>query len=117
MRKISFFFSEEIFIFLFYYRKKNNSVSLTCTHNLCFGAKIRKYHFFFLMKFSFFYSRKNLCILHGHVFVMSTVITTEMEPLPSFTVDKVRMTPQELFARLSAEIALHSVAFCCLEIR
>ena len=36
---------------------------------LCFGAKIRKISFF-LMKFSFFTGEKNLCILHGQVFVM-----------------------------------------------
>ena len=36
-----------------------------------FWAKIRKISFFFLMKFFIFYNFKNLCILHGHVFVMT----------------------------------------------
>ena len=44
------------------------------THNHCSGAKIRKkYHFFFILKIFIFYNFKNLCILHGLVFVMNTM--------------------------------------------
>ena len=34
-----------------------------------FGAKIKKYQFF-LLKIFIFYNFKNLCIWHGHVFIM-----------------------------------------------
>ena len=46
---------------------------LTCTHKLCFGAKIRKNLKDFLMKFSIFTVEKNRCILHGQVFEMWTI--------------------------------------------
>ena len=39
-----------------------------CTHNLCFEQKYEKHHFFLLKMFNF-YNLKNLCILHGHVFI------------------------------------------------
>ena len=38
---------------------------LTCTHSQCFGQNI-----FFLMTFSTSTAEKNLCILHGQVFLM-----------------------------------------------
>ena len=45
---------------------------LTSTHNLCFGAKIRK-----ISRLSdeifIFYNCKNLCTLHGQVFVMKCI--------------------------------------------
>ena len=37
-----------------------------------FGSKNKKNIKFFLMKFSIFTGEKNLCILHGQVFVMAT---------------------------------------------
>ena len=40
-------------------------VVLTFTQNLCFDQKYHK----FLMKFSIFTAEKNLCILHGQVFI------------------------------------------------
>ena len=43
---------------------------LTCTHNLCFEQTFKKYKEKNLMKFSIFAAEKNLCILHGQIFVM-----------------------------------------------
>ena len=42
---------------------------LTCTHNLCFEQKQEKYQKFSDEIFNF-YNFKNLCILHGQVFIM-----------------------------------------------
>ena len=44
---------------------------LTCTHNLCFGAKIRKISNFFPVEF-FIFTPKNFCISHGRLFVIVT---------------------------------------------
>ena len=41
---------------------------LMCTHNLCFRAKIKKYHFY--LNIIVFTAVKNCTILHGHVIVM-----------------------------------------------
>ena len=43
---------------------------LTCTHNQCFKQKYEKYQNFSTENL-FFYNFKNLCILHGYVFVMT----------------------------------------------
>ena len=40
-----------------------------------FGAKIRKLSFFSLLKIFIF---KNLCILHGHVFIMHAPLFSDM---------------------------------------
>ena len=40
------------------------------THNLCFEQKNKKNIEIFLLKIFILYNFKNLCILHGHVFVM-----------------------------------------------
>ena len=42
---------------------------LTCTHNLCFEENTKH----FILKIFIFYNFKNLCILHGHVFMMITI--------------------------------------------
>ena len=41
-----------------------------CTHNLCFVQNKKNINFF-LLKIFIFYNFKNLCKLHGRVFVMS----------------------------------------------
>ena len=46
---------------------------LTSTHNLCFGAKIRKNIKLFLQKIFNFYNYRKNYNLHGRVFVMQTI--------------------------------------------
>ena len=46
------------------------SLVLTCTHNQCFEQRYSKYRIFSTENFHFL-QLKNLCILHGRVFVMA----------------------------------------------
>ena len=45
---------------------------LTCTHNLCF-EKTMKISIIFQLKMVTFTAVKNHCMLHRHVFVMSSI--------------------------------------------
>ena len=42
-----------------------------------FWRKNKKNINIFLLKFSIFTAEKNLCILHGHVFVMKVIVVAE----------------------------------------
>ena len=51
------------------HKNRLSEAVLTSTHNLCFEQNKKNINDFLLKKFEFL-QLKNLCILHGHVFVM-----------------------------------------------